>query len=118
MNDLDRATSSEREDLFFEANLAATKLESLYQNKQKIYENFLYYLRECRDFLVQKISLYTDNRESSEGEKFLDEIIGELEGTYCAIEQFEKAVADFERIIDEQFHDTTLCVGMEVILKF
>ena len=64
------------------------------------------------------MSLYSNDRDSSESEKFLNEIIGELDGTYCAVEQFKQAVENFEDIVGEQFKDIAVCVaGIQMCLN-
>ena len=93
---MESVSSNEREDLFFEAGQAATQVGTLYKKKQQIYKSIQYFLLEAWHLVISRLSLYMDHKEITEGEKFLDEIIGELDGTYCAIGQFDAAVKHFE----------------------
>jgi hypothetical protein len=78
----------EKEDVLFEVNALADQIQFAYQKKEKIWKIIKFFLLETWTYLRSNLVIFKESKELSEGEKFLEEIIGELEGIYTVIEQF------------------------------
>ena len=108
---MSESDTSERENIFYEVKNFAGRVEKFYENREFFWQESQSTLSKWLWKFLGLFSLKNEEVELNDGEKFISEIIGELDATYRAIKDFEFALLDLQEIIIDQFSNISMRVG-------